>query len=98
METKQLFNLFSREELRRLEKAAKDKNKEKIKEWAVQFEDQLRNYYESESKKVKEFYEKEYQHILSYTVNNFLIAMVYTLHFKGTKNLLQGVSICKQII
>ena len=78
-------SLLSREEIRRLEKAAKDKNKDKLKEWAMQFENQLYVYYEKQSKdfegKIKDYYEKEYQKVIEYTVESFLIAIAYTLHF-----------------
>ena len=62
--------LFNKAELRRLEKAARDKNKMKLAEWAGQFEMQMSN-----------FYEKEYQKILAESIDNFLIAITYTLHF-----------------
>ena len=70
----ELEKLFNRAELRRLEKAAKDKNKMKLAEWAEQFEIQV-------AKKYNNYYEKQYQEILSDSISNFLIAIVYTLHF-----------------
>ena len=70
----ELEKLFNRAELRRLEKAAKDKNKMKLAEWAEQFEIQVANQYNN-------YYEKQYQEILSDSISNFLIAIVYTLHF-----------------
>lgn len=71
--------LFNKDELRRLEKAAKDKNKDKIIEWAIQFENSVHLKYHS-------LYEKEYTEILEQSINNFLIAMVYTLHFNEKCN------------
>lgn len=67
MEIKELFN---RNELRRLEKAAKEKDKKKLAEWAGNFEQQVINEYEG-----------QYQEILENSIENFLIALVYTLHF-----------------
>ena len=40
-----LKSLLNRDEIRRLEKAAKDKNKIKLATWAAQFEDQISEYY-----------------------------------------------------
>lgn len=62
--------LFDRNELKRLEKSVKDKNKMKIYEWANQFEAQIR-----------EQYEKEFKNELADSIDNFLIAIIYTLHF-----------------
>ena len=62
--------IFNRDELRRLEKAAKDKNKSKLTDWARQFEDQLR-----------EEYNKAYKEELSDAIDNFVLTIVYTLHF-----------------
>ena len=75
----ELEKLFSREEMRRLEKAARDKNKIKLAEWAEQFEIQVANHY-------NKYYEKKYQELLSYSISNFLVAIVYTLHFNGKCN------------
>ncbi|MGM9881492.1 MAG: hypothetical protein ACI31S_01460 [Bacilli bacterium] len=62
--------LFSSDELRRLEKAAKDKNRFKIVEWAEQFEDQLRREYDNAFKQEVED-----------AIENFCVAIAYTLHF-----------------
>lgn len=62
--------MFNRDELRRLEKAAKDKNKAKLIDWANQFEDQLRQEYENAFKQE-----------LSDVIDNFVLTIVYTLHF-----------------
>lgn len=70
----EIKKLFDKNELRRLEKAAKEKNKEKLADWAKQFEDTVHEEYNNR-------YEKTYKEILSGSINNFLIAMVYTLHF-----------------
>ena len=70
----EIKKLFSKNELRRLEKAAKEKDKFKLAEWAKQFEEQVEDIY-------RDKYEKEYRKSLEETVENFLIAIVYTLHF-----------------
>ena len=46
IEVGKIRELVNRDELRRLEKAAKDKNKKKLAEWAGQFEQQVINLYE----------------------------------------------------
>ena len=48
---------ISREEVRRLEKAAKDKNKQKLLDWANQFKEQL-------ELELKDKYDKRYNGIL----------------------------------
>lgn len=62
--------LVNRNEIRRLEKAARDKDKKKLVEWAGQFEQQVSAYYE-----------KKYHEDLSNAIDSFFIAIVYTLHF-----------------
>jgi hypothetical protein len=62
--------LFDRNELRRLEKAAKDKNKEKMVDWGKAFE-----------KRIVDLYEKEYIDIVQHTINNFILVIIFTLHF-----------------
>ena len=67
---KNLCSLLSREELRRLEKAARDKNKKKLAEWAKQFEDQIMFQYELRFKdELCEF------------IDILILTVVYTLHF-----------------
>ena len=66
----EIRELFSKEERRRLEKAAKDKNKEKLDDWARNFELRL-----------SEIMRKDYESKLNESVKNFIIAIVYTLHF-----------------
>lgn len=65
---------MDRNELRRLEKAARDKNKQKLFEWANQFETQLRNALDKE-------YEEKYKKDLQNAIDIFSIAIAYTLHF-----------------
>lgn len=65
---------MDRNELRRLEKATRDKNKQKLFEWANQFETQLRNALDKE-------YEERYKKDLQNAIDIFSIAIAYTLHF-----------------
>ena len=62
--------LINRDERRRLEKAAREKDKKHLVAWAEQFEDQIRREYE-----------KSFEDELDNSVENFLVAIVYTLHF-----------------
>ena len=61
---------MDKNELRRLEKAAKEKNKQHLLEWGKQFEDQIRQEYE-----------RAFKQELAEAVDNFCVAIVYTLHF-----------------
>ena len=70
-----LDSIINRSELKRLEKAAKDKNKDKLMEWAVQFEEQIMKYYE-------DYFKKE----LGNSIDNFILTIVYTLHFNESTN------------
>lgn len=63
-------NLLNRDELRRLEKAAREKDKKKLAEWAAMYDDQLRRDYE-----------ENYKDEISNAVDNFLLAVAYTLRF-----------------
>ena len=66
--------LFNRNELRRLEKAAKEKDKMTLAEWAMRFENQV-------SQEAHRYYEKEYKKALDHSITNWLLAITYTLHF-----------------
>jgi hypothetical protein len=66
----EIAKLFDKNELRRLEKAAREKDKNKLIEWGTIFE-----------KRIVELYEKEYINILQDSINNFMIAMIFVLHF-----------------
>ena len=66
----EIAKLFDRNELRRLEKASRDKNKNKLIEWGTAFE-----------KRVIELYEKEYIKILKDSINNYMLIMIFSLHF-----------------
>ncbi len=65
--------IMNRDELRRLEKAAREKDKKHLIEWAVQFEDQIRREYE-----------RNFEEELNDSIENFLVAIVYSLHFSET--------------
>lgn len=66
--------LFDKNELRRLEKASKEKDKRKLIEWGLQFEDTIRQEYEKD-------FEETVQKELLLSINNFITAIIYTLHF-----------------
>jgi triosephosphate isomerase len=63
-------SLITREEIRRLEKAAKEKNKVHLANWAMQLEKQMQNQYE---KRLKKEIETSMEH--------WIIAITYALHF-----------------
>lgn len=66
----EIARLFDRNELRRLEKASREKNKNKLIEWGTAFE-----------KRIIELYEKEYIKILQDSINNYMLIMIFSLHF-----------------
>lgn len=63
-------SLLNRNEIRRLEKAAREKDKKHLLEWARRFEDSIRR-----------IFEKEYQDEIQTSIDNFMIAVAYTLYF-----------------
>lgn len=71
---------MDKNEIRRLQKAARDNNKLALGMWASQFEDSLRREYEIN-------YEKAFQLELSDSLNNFMIATAYTAYFSETTHL-----------
>lgn len=71
---------MNREELRRLQKAARDNNKNKLNEWASLLQEQIRV-------DVCKFYEEEYEKVVQTTVDNMLTAMVYTIIYSEELNL-----------
>lgn len=70
----EIVKLFDKNELRRLEKSARDKNKEKVKEWGQDFERRLSIEF---NKKYKEKYIKE----LKERLKDLDVAVMYALHF-----------------
>ena len=66
--------VLDRNEVRRLQKAARDGNKLALGEWAFQFEKQIKS-------ELEPLYRKHLEYDNVNLVNIFLIATVYTLHF-----------------
>ena len=67
-------SLISREWIRRLEIAAREKKKDKLYEWIISYEDQLNNILRRE-------YEKAYQDELHCSIQNTFIAIAYTAYY-----------------
>ena len=62
--------ITTRDEIRRLEKAARDKDKRKLWEWAIQFENQI-----------KQEYERHYEQDLGDSIDIMCLALAYTLSY-----------------
>lgn len=62
--------ITTKEEIRRLEKAARDKDRRKLWEWAEQFENQI-----------KKEYEANYEEDLGTSIDIMCLALAYTLSF-----------------
>lgn len=67
---KKMISLLDKNEMRRLQKAAKDKNMNKLYDWAAQLEYQL-----------SQQYERIFEDELADSLDNFILTIVYTLHF-----------------
>lgn len=67
---KDIESLFTRAEMRRLEKAAREKDKMVLAEWAGQFEEQMRKEYE-----------RKFQEELADSIDNFILTIIYVLHY-----------------
>ena len=67
-------SLLGREEIRRLQKAARDGNKQKLTDWVFQFEGQMDTL-------IRKEYEQHYEDEINNSVSNFLIAIAYTAYF-----------------
>ena len=69
---------MDKEEFKRLQraenKAFKRKSKEALYDWGIQFEECINN-------KLNEMYEKKFKKELSYSIDCFVIAIMFTLHF-----------------
>lgn len=63
-------NLFDRNELRRLTKAARDKDLRKLADWGTQFQESIRKEYEAEVQKE-----------LERMIDIMFLTVIYTLHF-----------------
>lgn len=68
------IKMFDTNELNRLQRCAKNKDKKEIEKWGKDFEDRL-------NKKYYELYKKQYMIWLEETFNDLDIALMYTLHF-----------------
>lgn len=67
-------SLLGRDEIRRLQKAARDSNKQKLTDWVYQFEGQMDTL-------IRKGYEQHYEDEIANSVSNFLIAIAYTAYF-----------------
>ena len=65
---------MNRNELRRLEKAAREKDKKHLAEWAKNYENQI-------SFLLRKEYEARYQDELANSIDNFMIAVAYTAKY-----------------
>lgn len=74
---------MNRNDLRRLEKAAREKDKKYLAQWADDFENQLRYLMRKE-------YEARYQDEIESSIENFLLATAYTAVFSESTNLLKS--------
>lgn len=77
---KENSSLINRAEIRRLEKAAKEKDKKHLVEWAKQLEDQIRQEYNKQ-------YEQDFKEEIMQAIDNFMVAIAYTLHFSENTKL-----------
>ena len=66
--------LLDSNEIRRLQKAARDKDVRKLADWGYQFEESIRQEF------LKAF-DQEVEKELQLSIDNFIVAIVYTLHF-----------------
>lgn len=71
---------MDRNEIRRLQKAARDNNKLALGEWAMRFEDSVKRELE---KKYEEYYHQQ----LKDSIDIYMIALAYTAHFSETTEL-----------
>lgn len=62
--------LITKDELKRLKRALKDKNENKILDWAREFECQ-----------VEQKYQRIYKEELDTSIDNFILTIVYTLRY-----------------
>lgn len=81
-------------EVRRLQKAAREGDKQHLVDWFNQFDAQVRSEYqrdmEKQIKELSEKLEKRYEHTfqreLSEAIENYLVAIVYALKFSELTN------------
>ena len=72
MET--LLDLVNRAEVRRLEKAVKEKDRKYLKEWITQIANRISDYMSKE-------YEKKFEKKMETSMEHWIIALTYALHF-----------------
>lgn len=72
---KDIKSVITKEEIKRLERAAKDKNKTKLADWAKQLEYQM-----------CQEYDKWYKDQLGESIDNFILTIVYCLRFSSLTN------------
>ena len=70
----EVLKMFDKNELRRLEKCIKDKNKKKVFEWGQEFERRLNEEFNKR-------YKEKYMNIFKETLKDLDIAVIYALHF-----------------
>ena len=68
-----LDNLFNRNEIRRLEKAARDKNKNKLIDWMDSFGSQISSFYYS-------LYNDKFSKELANSLDTIILTIIYTLY------------------
>ena len=75
MEDKEQFkSLLDRNEIRRLQLAARDKDIRKLSDWATQFEESIRREFDL-------IYKKNMHEELDHMIDIFFLTIVYTLRF-----------------
>lgn len=70
------MGIINRNEIRRLEKAAREKDKKYLVEWAYQYDNQMRLEYD-----------RAYREEIDNSINTFLTAVAYTAHFSEETHL-----------
>ena len=76
-------------EIRRLQKAARDGNKQHLADWFLQFDEQVRNEHKKyaedvimkANREMRAEYEKAFKEELAEAIDNYIIAIAYTLKF-----------------
>lgn len=76
-------NLINRNEIRRLEKAAREKDKRHLAEWAQALENHI-------SAELQRHYENIYQEELANAIDTFILVIIYTLNRDSNINAKKG--------
>lgn len=69
-----MASLVNRNEIRRLQKAAREANTKHLREWMEAYENRLCEMYRQD-------YNKAYEEEVQLAIENFITAIAYTLHF-----------------